>query len=306
MIQYISVINDEGNEMIFPIFGQGVNNNKGIYLSKADGLTPPSATINTTTLSLLDGSTYNSAVLDDRNIVLTFLTEISDEYTIEENRLRLYDFFTVKKRVGITVQTDVRQYYIEGYVESNEPDIFSELQETEVSIICPNPYFTLGGQTEIIFSGAVDMFEFPFSNESLDENLIIMSEIRENATMVIDYQGDADTGITFYIHALGEIKGLYLYEINTRTIIQVDDEKLKSIMGSYIQQGDDLIINSVPGNYYFHLIRNGVTYNVLNALTLTSQWITLVKGPNRIAYTVTYGLTNVEFRVYYDTYYLGV
>ena len=77
-------------------------------------------------------------------------------------------------------------------------------------------------------------------------------------------------------------------------------------MGSYIQQGDDLIINSVPGNYYFHLIRNGVTYNVLNALTLTSQWITLVKGPNRIAYTVTYGLTNVEFRVYYDTYYLGV
>ena len=66
-------------------------------------------------------------------------------------------------------------------MESNEPDIFSDKEGCNISIICPDPFFYSLKTNKTMFSGIEPAFEFAydediddyvFSNESLDEPLI--------------------------------------------------------------------------------------------------------------------------------------
>ena len=67
------------------------NSNK-FCLYDIDGLNPVTATINTTEFATSDGAMFNSARIGTRNIVLYI--KIYPE--IEQNRLLLYSFFTIK------------------------------------------------------------------------------------------------------------------------------------------------------------------------------------------------------------------
>ena len=60
---------------------------------------------------------------------------------IESARHRAYRYFPVKTEVRLDFLTDERWLSIWGYVESNEVEIFSELEKGLVSIVCPDPYF---------------------------------------------------------------------------------------------------------------------------------------------------------------------
>ena len=62
------------------------------------------------------------------------------------------------------IETDNRQAEIEGYVESNDPTIFSKDEGSDISIVCPNPFFYSAGKDGInttIFYGVEALFEFP-------------------------------------------------------------------------------------------------------------------------------------------------
>ena len=86
------------------------------------------------------------------------------------------------------IETDNRQAEIEGYVESNDPAIFSKDEGSDISIVCPNPFFYSAGKDGInttIFYGVEALFEFPFSNESLQDPLLEMGEINFAAISVI-------------------------------------------------------------------------------------------------------------------------
>ena len=86
----------------------------------------------------MDGSVYSSARTTERNIVLTLAMMFAP--TIEDSRQKTYHFFPVKGKVKLVIETDNRQVQTEGYVESNEPDIFSEAETAQISIL-PRPVF---------------------------------------------------------------------------------------------------------------------------------------------------------------------
>lgn len=277
----------------------------GFYIKSIDGLGPGKSDINVTDISTGDGGLFNSARLQPRNIVLTlgFLMK----QTIEDVRQSSYKYFPIKRGVNLRIETDNRTLEIDGYVESNEPNIFSENEDTDISIICPNPYFYSSGDgNTTVFSGIEPMFKFPFSNESLTEKLIMMGSIENRSEQNIIYEGDVEIGITITIHAVGSASGITIYNINTREQMSINSTKLEQLTGSDIVNGDDIIISTVQGSKSITLTRDGATTNILNCLDKNSDWFVLSKGDNIFAYTAEEGAQNLQFKVENKIAYEGV
>ena len=172
----------------------------GFLIKSVTGLGPVKATVNTTEVVTNDGSMFNSARLSQRNIVfqIVFVDTVYGE-TIEDVRQKSYKYFPAKKSVEIIIETDNRYVRTSGYVESNEPNIFSSQEGTSISIICPDPFFYSAGEdgNNVTDFYSIDpLFEFPFSNESLTEPLLVFGEIQIKTEGVITYYGDAEIGVT--------------------------------------------------------------------------------------------------------------
>lgn len=301
MIKSITVTNYRGDSIELVLARPELS---GFVITSIEGLGPGKATINTTEIATNDGSLFNSSRLPSRNIVISLKYLWKD--TIEDVRQLSYKYFPIKQKLKLLVKTDNREASIEGYVESNEPQIFSENETADISIICPNPFFYSSEVNTTVFSGIEPMFEFPFSNESLTENLLIMSEIYNYREMNIVYEGDAEIGVTITIHAIGDVGNITIYNTGTREIMTIDAAKIESYTGSGIIAGDDIIISTVTGNKYVNLIRAGEMTNIINCIDKNSDWFKLSKGDNIFAYVAESGLNNIQFSVQNQIVYEGV
>lgn len=282
----------------------------GFLIKSITGLGPAKANVNTTEVSTNDGSLFNSARLSQRNIVLdmVFINTVYGE-SIEDLRQKSYKYFPLKKSVELTIETDNRYVKTTGYVESNEPNIFSSQEGTKISIICPDPYFYSAGEdgNNVTNFYSIDpMFEFPFSNESLDEPLLVFGEIQIKTEGVITYHGDSEIGVMIYIHAIGPATNINIYNTETREVMRINTEKISSLTGKGIVASDDIVINTAKGEKSITLIREGVSYNILNCLDKNTDWFTLAKGDNIFAFTADSGVTNLQFRVENKVIYEGV
>lgn len=282
----------------------------GFLIKSITGLGPAKANVNTTEVSTNDGSLFNSARLSQRNIVLdmVFINTVYGE-SIEDLRQKSYKYFPLKKSVELTIETDNRYVKTTGYVESNEPNIFSSQEGTQISIICPDPYFYSAredGNNVTNFYSVDPMFEFPFSNESLDEPLLVFGEIQIKTEGVITYHGDSEIGVMIYIHAIGPATNINIYNTETREVMRINTEKISSLTGKGIVASDDIVINTAKGEKSITLIREGVSYNILNCLDKNTDWFTLAKGDNIFAFTADSGVTNLQFRVENKVIYEGV
>lgn len=302
MIKSITVTNYLGDSIKLELTRPELS---GFVVTSISGLGAGKADINTTDMSTNDGSLYNSARAQQRNIVLSL--QYLFKNTIEDVRHLSYKYFPIKKKIKLLIETDNRNLEIEGYVESNDPNIFSKEESADISIICPYPFFYSGdGVQTTIFSGIEPMFEFPFSNESLNTNLLIMGEIRNKTENVVVYNGDIETGITITIHAIGEAQGIAIYNVTTRETMFIDTGKIARFTGSGIIAGDDIIICTVKGEKSVTLLRSGKTYNILNCINRNTDWFELVKGDNLFAYTANFGMSNLQFKIENRLVYEGV
>lgn len=278
----------------------------GFIIKSMDGLGPTKANINTTDIATNDGSIFNSSRLDKRNITLNLEFFQTDTESIEDIRQKTYKYFPINQRVYITVETDNHTLETEGYIETNEPYIFSKNEGTNISIICPDPFFYSKNIVETVFSGVEPLFEFPFSNESLTTSLLEFGAIQNKTEQVIVYEGDGKVGISIYIHALGSVSNIKIANVKTREIMILNTDKLATLTGSSIKAGDNIVINTQKGNKNVTLIRDGVRTNILNCIEKGSQWFTLVKGDNIFAYTTDSGSSNLQFYITNKVAYDGV
>lgn len=264
----------------------------GLIITQITGLGPPKAAINSTDLAMGDGAAYNSARIDKRNIVFNFrLAEVMEpdgqhiKKTIEEVRLDTYRYFPLKKHVKMLFETDTRTATIEGYIESNEPDIFNEKETAQVSIVCPDPFFYAYSKTANLNS-VEPMFGFPFCNNDPVEPMLTVGEIIFNVGQNVYYKGDAECGVILNIHAIGTVKPMTIINNNSLEQMVINTSKIGAITGgeNYLISGDDLVVSSMSGNVYCRLIRGGVTYNALSCIPKTSDWLHLYRGDNIFSY----------------------
>lgn len=302
MIKTVTVINYLREEVKIKL--SDMSPSHGLIITDMSGLGPPKGNINTTTISSGDGSIYNSARLDDRNITIKLL--FVDAPSIEAARQNTYRYFPVKKPITLKIDTDNRSVYTVGYVESNEPTIFSDKESCQISIICPDSHFYSNALNETVFYGIEPDFEFPFSNESLSENLLNFGNIMINKARNIYYDGDDEIGIVIKIHALGDISDITIWNTKTKEKMKIYADKLKTITGSALKNGDDIIINTEDGYKSVKLLREGKYTNIINCIDRFSDWFKLSKGSNTMAFEADAGNNNIVFKIENKISYEGI
>jgi len=320
MIKSITVINYLGEQLTIEL---AAPEKSGLWVKSVDGIGPGKATINVTNMASNDGGVFNSARAETRNVNIVlgmYETKIGDsDWSIERSRQETYKYFPKKRWVRLIFETDNgMSRYIDGYVESNEPDIFEKRETTDISIICPDPnFYDASGQSIDELAVVTPNFEFPgvpptdntgYSNESLSEDLtefgIISTDV---STTVIDYKGDVETGCLFRIRCRGHVEGLSLYNSVTGESIIIDDSKLDStLLPGGISDGDTVEICTIRGNKSAVIIRNGISYNILNSLGMNPSWFQIYPNDNIFAFTANVGSENVEIEILYEEAYEGV
>lgn len=243
-----------------------LTNNPDYIVTNITGLAAAGNVINTSTVSGADGEQFNSSRIAKRNIVITILPNAP----VDENRNRLYRYFTEKGFVRIYYKNRIRNVYIDGVVETLDGNLFSMRQELQISILCPNPYFVNNNSEnrKIVYSSVVPLLEFPYSPP---EEGMAMSEILDG-DMEFDNGGTVETGATIHITINVKMNGIRIQDMLSKEYIGVD---------YVLQPYDNLYIHTTRGEKGIYLLRNGERYNLINRRLRGSSWIKVKPGKNK-------------------------
>lgn len=262
------------------------------YVTKVEGLTPPATTINTAKAGIIDGTFFNSASVEERNIVIS-LTINGD---IEANRQKLYRIFPRKTACTVYFKNANRDVKIKGYVETIECDPFVKREKAQISIICPRPYFEDLATIYAELSATLSMFEFPFAIE--EDNPIPFSEATDYPIAEIMNEGDAEAGCIISIEVNDTIQGIKIINTSTQQFFYLD---------SAFVDHDKITISTISGQMGVTRERGGTKTNILNYVGANSSWLRLAPGVNYFTYTIDDGDTeDVEITFEATTLYGGV
>lgn len=221
-------------------YGQQIEltNNNAYVIESIEGLDPPDAVINTTRNANADGSVFNSAYVDNRQITIT----LAINGPAEDNRIQLYKYFKNKYPVRLFYKNSTRDVYINGYCKNIHIGFFEKKQIAQIIIICPEPFFN-GSENEIVdFSNVQALFEFPFSVEESGN----MLEVTATTTATSD--------ITFTVNDDGTV-----------TVDGTATANAYLVLGSVdLIGGQTYALNGCPpggGNSTYRLYWQGVTGN---------------------------------------------
>lgn len=249
---------------------------------------PPAATINRSKVALADGTRYNSSTVGERNPLLTIYL-LRD---VARARLNLYRYITTGGYIKLYYKADGLDVCIDGYVETAEVDPWSQTENMQVSIICPQPYWKDVTESTVNASVASSLLEFPFAIGSEGAELSLLDQ--DNTTM-LENSGHVPAGATFELVA--KIRSLQprIYNMSTG-----------EYMGFYVDMlaGDRLVINTRNGSKSVTLIRDGESANYFNTLMEGSEFLQLPVGTSEFYYTVDEGM--VDLYIHHTNMYQGV
>jgi len=303
MINSVKVINYTGDELVMELRNP---EKSGFLVYNMTGIGPEKAEIRTTDIVTSDGGFYNSSRLPSRNIVLGLIFASWSGKTVEEIRHESYRYFPIKKPLTLVIEGDERISEITGYVESNEPVIFTSQVYTQLSIICPYPFFYDGGPNGLditIFSGIDPVFEFPFSNESVPA----VSALPRNLFVLNQYQAQKSAGTLSYeidfpdivITSSGVNNDVYIgsnesYSTDTRYAITPGETytiSIESVVASnpgnvntmYMQPlffNNDVFVSLGPKTNIANSKTNGFIYVTANRVGVRFGWTQLSAAIN--------------------------
>lgn len=346
MIRSLTFTNQFGRSMRCIL---GEPERSGFAITSISGLGPGNSTVNIHDIATTDGGYFGSARFSSRNIVVNFrLLDVDIDYNynpVENIRHISYEFFAPKTRTQIVVDTDTRSLFIEGYIESNEPQIFQNGVTLTVSILCPGYYFKMVSPTGTFTEESLygdGLFQFPFSNESLESPRIEFGSINTEHKHELYYDGDADTGfimeITFRGRAVteftiqnrplgktdaGPVGFINESDIDHPIYSWADDNiisryiniriadiaaRLQGVYSDYIyRSGNRIVISSITGNksVMFYDV-GGTGYNILDAVHHL-DWLRLYPGDNEFSIvTDETSVMGFSIDVHYESLYIGV
>lgn len=287
---------ENGNGDVIVLTGR-----EGLYqVLSIEGLNPPKATLYRSEVAGMDGTKFMSAKLEERNIVVT----IRINGDVEANRLQLYDYFKTKHYTRMHFTNARKDVYAEGYVESMECDLFDISEQMQISIICPDPYFKAMEEIVSDISKVIGAFEFPFAfgaegveSSTVTDEAIEFSTYDRDAVVIVNNEGESDTGMIIRINFTGAVDNPTIYNVDTKESFEVN---------TAFEDGDEVTINTNPGEKRILLLRDGVTSNLINKVARGSTWLTLDKGDNQFTYTADEGVLAMRVVFTHRTRYQGV
>lgn len=332
MIRAVKAINYLGRSLLMRLDGREVDS---LLLWNIDGISPGSADINVTEVASSDGAYFNSARQNSREITLTLLLNWAP--TIELARKDSYSYFPLKRPIRLIFYSDpdmsLGKYgascarYIDGYVQENTVEIFgSKNCAAQITVKCPDPHFyacspDTDSQVSVsyekrIFGEGGSAFSFPYSNESLDENLTYFGEESPvTNSLLVNYPYDAiPTGMDIVLRFKQDLLkngtlGVYGYfkltQVETGKSVQVNlasITKYPDYSTGYLA-GDALVITTIRGKKDVTISRpsiaNGEGVSVLGIMEdPASDWLEFQPGSNTFTVSTSLGLDPVAQGIY--------
>lgn len=264
---------------------------RSAYTVTYAGFGPVAATVATSSMGVADGDKINSARRGSRNPVLS----IAINGNVEQNRIRLYAFFSPGHNVRLYYKNGARNVYTEGVVESFVCDQFATPVRAQVSIICPLPYWI--GAEEIVknLSGVVSMFQFPFAIPAVGVEL---SSLKGEDYALACNDGDEPTGFITTIYARDTVTNPLIYNVVTNEAFRINGQLTK---------GQTLTINTSTSKKRVTITEpGGIVTNALHRKQRDSIWLQLAPGDNYIAYAAEKGKEAMVVTLIYNHLYVGV
>ena len=230
-----------------------------IQIRNIDGLDPVKATVNTSPFGSVDGVAYTGSDVADRNIVLTLHPNPDwKDWTFEKLRRLLYSYFMPKLQTQLIFYSDdIPPVEIFGIVEDASINPFASDLEMQVSIICPDPYFT-----------------------AVDSTVITGNATRDNSTPVsIEYNGSIATGFNVQLNRDAD-------PAPTTIGVQVGDPGVSYFnVAATVDASNYFEANSLTGNKYVRNVNRttGVIANLLSKISQGSTWPILQPGTNKFS-----------------------
>lgn len=301
MIKTVRIRNPAGN--ILELDLRSSVDDHGLVIFNMSGLGPAKATVNGQGGPNFDGVRVSSTRVDARHITMTLA--VSEHITsLEETaKDKIYTFFPIKQQIIFGIETDSKDVYTAGIIESNEFNQFAKVENAVISIYCPNPYFIDTEEIVVTISadGAIPLFEFPFSNESLSDPLMQFGYITDLPTGFIDYYGEVETGADIILEFLGAATDIVITNTNGAQQMTID----LSTVGP-TQNYDQIFINTRVGEKSIYFVRNQVWTNMINDVGIDDDWIQLRPGNNTVIINAATGVDNINTEVRYRPLREGV
>lgn len=255
------------------------------------GFGPVAADVTTAARGMSNGDKVASTRRGKRNAVLTVYVNGN----VEQNRIHLYSYFTPGHEVKLYYANGSRDVYTQGVVESFEDDQFSAPYRVQISIICPEPFWS--GTKEIVkeVSGVVSMFSFPFS---IAEEGVEFSSLTGHDYAKIENEGDEPTGFVIRAYARENVVEPMIYNAITSEAFRLTGT---------LEKNHTLTVNTSDGNKRLTITApGGIVTNALYRKKQGSSWLKLAPGDNYIAYSAAEGKENLIVTIRYNNLYVGV
>ena len=158
----------------------------------------------------------------------------------------------------------------------------------------------VGYETELNEAGGYTVKTL-YSNAGIEFGIV-----KEYPSTIIDYPGSVDIGVQILIEIKGLVSNLRITNRTTGEKIVFNDERIVQILRSSLRKYDQIVVDTNPGKKSVRLIRDGLSYNIINACLPVNNWIHLKPGINELVYTSTVGIENIEVDMVYSEKYLGI
>lgn len=256
---------------------QELTNNPAYEIQSIDGLDPPDAVLNLYKVAGVDGTSFNSATLANRQITLT----IAINHPAEENRNALYRYFQTKRSARLYFSDELKEVYIDGYVQNITIPFFGKKQLFQVTMICNDPYFHYAIPLEYSFGDGVNPgFEFPFE---IPAGGIEFSTLESGSVFEVNNPA-GECGIVIRFMASGSVSNPRVYNGDTDEFIGVT---------TTMQSGDEIVINTRTGAKSIKRIRGASVTNMISYKMSGSSWIRLLPGENTFSLSASSGSSNL-------------
>jgi hypothetical protein len=225
----------------------------GFVVKDIQGLDPVNATLTKSDFAQQDGTQFNAARREDRNIIIKLkLSPPDSSTTVGALRRQLYSFFMPKVPVDLRFYDDDLVVAAYGRVESFVSPIFVKVPTADISAICFDPDF--------VELEAVELDGFTVS---------------DTTETLVHYDGTSDTGVLFTLNLDRTETEFSIFHRAPNGVVT------EMAFTSSLVSGDVFTVNTVTGDKYVRLVHSSVETDVLYALD-GSDWITLSQGDNYI------------------------
>ena len=258
------------------------------YSPTLTGTGPTGATINRAKMATADGTRFNSATANERNLLLTVYLKRD----IGRARRNLYRWLTSKQYIKVYYQEEDLDVYAEGYVETAEVNPWEQEQNLAASIICPMPYWRDVAETYTDASKVYGLLEFEFA---IEEDGVELSVEDKAQSTIVKNSGTVASGVTFLLTATFRTVNPRIYNMDTGEFIGFN---------VVLEPGDRLEVCTIIGKKRVYHIRGGVRSNYINTVMDGSEWLETTPGENEYSYTVEEG--ECQLGIYHTNMYTGV